>query len=373
MFKARLPKGADLLLIFASVFVAFLIWLIAKQGETDHVTLTVPIQVVNADPVCVVTLKPIETQIQIQFPTAMLRHIAKDNFWIEIDGSKARQFAGVRETSQPRQISIYDLKMKPDLPTYVAKALLPLAIVGDDLVTLLAKFHSCEISVEARHTGTPPNGYVLQRPLAADEDEISRLLLVGKPVALEEHRAGAAKVALLTKPIDLGDPELGRRAYASIIVPENCFLADADLGRLLQPEDWRVLVDVPIVEESIERVIEDVPIDIRPFSDDIEMLYSPRTASVRARGVRSLVESLAPASFTAGYSSALNETVGFKGKVAISVRFALTVPDKVRVGVTLVSYDPQDVQMAVRSLIAPDDRATTPAATGSRSGVEALN
>lgn len=350
MSRLRLPTRGDLTLIFSSLAVAFLIWLIAKQGDTNEATRTVSIRVASPDPICEITLEPTQTQVDLQYPVSLGSLVTNDSFVVEVDGSKARQFAGVRTQSRAHPITIHDLTPNENTPDRVKSDVRHLAIVGARSVTMLSRFHSCPIDIHVRWTGAPAAGYELASDITVDEGAADELQLVSSPDRLEALRRGRERVTVETRPINLSAPDLRSHAYAELDLPEDCHLARVEGRGLLDPREWRVLVNVPIVEETVERRVANVPIELRPFSDDVALEYSPRATDVTVRGARSLVDRLNASSFLATYLASLNETPGFQGKIAISVQFEEDVPEEVREGVTIVSLDPDSVQMTVSAI-----------------------
>jgi len=113
-----LPKtrlSSEFKLVLASLFIAFIIWLIAKQGDVDQETLIVKVTTINEPRYCDVELVTDEAAIVVQFPKAQKYIISPGNFKILVDLSNiAVGIDSYKETTIPITVSDVELFNLPD-------------------------------------------------------------------------------------------------------------------------------------------------------------------------------------------------------------------------------------------------------------------
>ena len=347
MPRPGLLKSLDVTLIVASLLVAFFIWLIAKKGETNHDTLTAPVMITKPNPLCEIKYAPAEMQIRVQYPASLRSYVKNGIFFIDLDVSDIHLHgAGLDEFSEiQRTMTLDNLKAGADLSGEIR----PVSFMSSNKVVISARLNARPVAIEAQTTGSLAEGFALARPPVAEETD--RLRLAGPQNRLAELAGAGEKVTLKTEPIDLAGRGAPDNVYAKALVPEGCYLASVDREQKILPlSDWRVLVALPIAEEAVERVIENVPLALVPFSSSVRFDYTPRAVSVRVKGPHSLVEGIAPSSFVLSAVSSVNETPGFTGETAIAARFAESVPEKTRDGVTIVAVDPPSIRVVVKAI-----------------------
>ncbi len=115
---------------------------------------------------------------------------------------------------------------------------------------------------------------------------------------------------------------------------------------LLNPED--ALVEVIVAVAEVERTvdIEDVSIEIKTFSKNIAVDYSPTTATVTVKAPGSVIKQLSKDSFYCEPIHSVEET-GFKGKVAIEAKFRESVPSQIKENTVIVSSKPEAIDLTI--------------------------
>jgi hypothetical protein len=327
-----LPKtrlSSEFKLILASLFIAFIIWLIAKQGDVDQETLIVKVTTINEPRYCDVELVTDEAAIVVQFPKAQKYIISPDNFKILVDLSNiAVGIDSYKETTIP--ITVSDVE-RFNLPDSVKAA----DVIDPKRVVVRAKYYSELATVAPVTSGAPAEGFRLAKPVAATPKEV---LVTGEPGRLEEiKQLGNGRIEVPTETIMLDGKKENFLAQVKLLLPQGI--------RLIDELNSRLQVNVVIEEEKARRDFANIPIDIKTFSENLVAHYEPKTTTVTVEAPLSLLDKINGQSFVFNPKQPLEESAGYSANVAIEAKFSDAVSPDVKENATIVTTSPDVISI----------------------------
>ncbi|MCX7043933.1 MAG: hypothetical protein NTX50_00410 [Candidatus Sumerlaeota bacterium] len=355
MARLRFAKGADPTLIVSALLVAFFIWLIAKQGEMNEVTLTAPIKIDKINPRCNVVYEPTSLLVRVQYPISLRSRVTNESFAVNLDVDDADTYAGIDDYKvNPLTITLSDVKPVGDLPTEIR----PIQFMGSNRVTLKAQLNTCKVDIDVRTSGKPKPGYELAGLPKPEDPELFRL--VGSREEFFALLKGKPKAVIPTEPVDLAGLSKSDIVRAPLIVPAGFKLARKDRDQKILPHtEWAIWVNVPISEETTTRTIDNIPVDARAPLPNSEIKCYPPTVSVTVWGVRGLVEKLSYGSFVIKTDLPLPGTTTYEDDVALVAEFAESISEKTRENLNIISLDPKKVRITIKPKTLEKDGVTS--------------
>ncbi|MFH0793198.1 MAG: hypothetical protein V2A74_04115, partial [bacterium] len=258
--RLRPSTSSDLLLILVSVFIAFVIWLIAKQADVETQTLAVPVVAEDVPNNVIVRVLPDRIPVIFQYPKGQESQLLPSNFQILIHQNWEEQ-AGTEDFEKhthPLEISDVDLSKVP--PT-----IKPIRLSDQRTCQLFVKFITAKASVRSKYIGSPAEGYQLEGAPAAEPAEF---VVTGSQSTLDRLTGNGTKLLELeTEPVDLSGMSRNDLLRSKVVFPEGV--------KPVNHENEEVTVSISITEQLEERVFEKVPIAIKALSATLEARYTP--------------------------------------------------------------------------------------------------
>lgn len=320
----------ELPLILASLFIAFVVWLIAEQGLLDRDWVSVGLQVEHVPPMMQVEVRPAEVSVNMQYPRSLNNRIVSRNFSYVIDAGSV--FSSDPETWSPRETQrrvTYKIDLDRIQKRGLSRSVQPLS-VDPAKVTLLARLRTARVQVEVVTEGTLPSNLELAAPLRPEPEELT---VAGSAEALDQL-AEAGNV-LRTRPVNLSDIRSSGQLRPELMVPDGI--------TLLGHPDQRILVDVGVLEHRVQRIISDVPVELATFREGLRPKIEPPVVDVMVEGPSSALYALDAADFTFQATSALHEGAGRKQEVGLEVRLKSRVDAGIARQVRLLECRPPRV------------------------------
>jgi hypothetical protein len=317
-------------LILASLFIAFVIWLIAKQSELDTDWLLVPVQMQNIpDYLTVEPLKPL--RINVQYPQDMQNQVIASNFQLvinvaEIFNDKPSAWS---PPTVPRRVP-FNFK-----PGSVKSELFPTVQVVDvdpKEVMLTASLRTRTVNVKINTTGRLPASLMFKAPPKPDPQ---RLIVSGSSDALA--RLVQHGDTLETEPVDLSKLSASTQVFPRVLLPEDIIL----LGR----EDNRIMVNVALTEKPVRQTIGGAPISLVTFSQNLNAQVTPPTADVVVEGPASSLKSISAGDIVFSLARELPERPGKVYEVGLEARLKNTVQGMVAQQVRVVEVSPARISV----------------------------
>ena len=148
------------------------------------------------------------------------------------------------------------------------------------------------------------------------------------------------KIVLKTDEVDISGESSSFFRTVKLNVPRGL--------ELVNPEDEFVQVIVGVAEVEKIKKIHSVPIEIKTFTQNIETVYSPKTATIEVKAPLSIIKDLSASDFYCEPVQPIDETVGFHGKVAIEAKFREDVSPSIKEKVGIISVKPEAVELEIK-------------------------
>jgi hypothetical protein len=298
-------------LLFAALFIAFVIWLIAMQGdrETSWVSVSITLTDVAGNmKVEIVSPRSASAELNVQFPKEERSRIVPRNFAVEIPvdeviSADPEQWAQAGDVKTVR----YNLSrlnvLHPSLPPEVS-----VIRIDPDRVELLASLRTLALTVEVPTIGELPAQYELSNEVIPQPGRVN---VTGSEAVLEELKAQGARIR--TQPLDLSKITKSDQILSELAVPEGV--------RLMDRLNSRVAVNIGLQERSETRIFDDVPIAIAVLSPQLTARITPPTAAITVEGPPSALNKISNESFTFELARGLVEEPGRRQEVGLAARF----------------------------------------------------
>jgi YbbR domain-containing protein len=292
----------------ASLFIAFVIWLIAKQSDMDTSWVLANLTLQNVPANIVIDANPREVQLNVQYPREMSNRVVGKTFEIPINA--AELFPGdPTQWSAPSQPKIVDYNIqRSDIRKKLLTQMSQIITIDPPTVKLTGRLLSRVVPIEVRTTNTLPNNLVLTGALRTDPPQ----------VAITGPRENLDNISkLYTTIIDLAQITGSMQAFPRLILPPGV--------RLLGSDDLQLTVDIGVSERIVEQTIVGVPITYLAFSG-LTARVTPTTADVIVEGPASAVATISPDDISFTPARDLPEVAGKSYEVGIEARLKASVP-----------------------------------------------
>lgn len=338
---------SEFLLILASLSIAFVIWLIARQGDLDSDWLTVPVEISNLPPNMTIDA-PRTVSINVQYPIELANRIVEKNFRLPIDAQTLFSADPAQWEKNPNAPKIVDFKVEPET---IKRSNLPqlVRILGADpeRISLQATLITHKAEVDVRTTGSLPSNLDLTGPLAANPRQV---LVTGAPEAIEA--LAERDYRLPTAPINLAALRGSGMLFPKLIVPPGV--------QLVGLPDPTVTVEVAVQERSVRQTLDNVPIVILSFTAGLTARVTPPAADVIIEGPASALSSITADAIVFNPSRQLIEAAGRPQEVGIEARLKTSVPNEVASQISIREVRPP--RIAVEFVPADGENIGLPAA-----------
>lgn len=348
LFRLRPNLTSNWSLAFASIVIAGIIWLIAKQGQITDKDLIVPISF-NAPENVEYEISPKLAIVSIVCPISQAQSISNTSCIVQINPADLGDLAKWRTIEFKEYVRLDKSMIVPNEKMADSIQIRGVRPFNEDTVTIAGRLLTTEAKVVARTRGTPAKGYCLGN-LAV---EPQTLTLTGAPDALE--RLGEEPV-VLTAPIDIAGRKQTLEERVEFELPENIAVVAAS-----PDSQKRVSVIVAIEELRGETRIEGVRIVIQPFSVGVVPKYKPQTTTVTVDGPLSLIADLKPEDFTITLKEPVEEEPGPERNIGLDCQFHKAVVPKIRENVRILGIDPKSVSVRMEAVEKPKPQGVKPA------------
>lgn len=331
-------------LVGAALFIASVIWLIAKQGSLATERVTVPVQVENTPDNVDLKWTPKQVSIIVQFPQSQRSRVVAQNFTIILD---AQEIFGAdpRTWASAGQAMLHSHNLTLDnIHTELPQSIRVLAPNLQSRVQIEATLITRTAKVEVTTTGSLPEQFEMR----SDPEARPAELLMTAPDEIFRSLAEKGPLSISTNPIVLDGHAQDFIDFPGLKIPAGLELVDET--------DRRVEVTVRVKEIDVERKITDVPIEIFVFTEALQANVSPAVGDVVVRGKFSVIGKINSGSFTFSAGELLAEELGLKTNVRLEVQLAETLPDRIRQDIEILGFSPQrvDVEFVARDGANPE-------------------
>lgn len=329
--KSRL---IDIPLLLASLAIAFVIWLMAEQGQLQTDQLAVPVEVTNVPQNVEIETEPDRIQIIVKFPQSQRSRVVAQNFAVQFDASEIfggdpRKWAGVEKfLDKPVDVTL----------DHVHTIGLPQSIKATGFgsaarVHLQTKLRTLKLPVKPLLQGNPPAGFERADTPKVDPPEA---LFTGSFEALQKMSETIQDVT--TNPINLDGRTASFVAQPGLQVPQGLEAVNDDAGK-------GVTVAIKISEKEITKTIADVPIKILPYNEGVKAKVRPATAQIRVTGKVSVVDQIDADAFSFAWKGELREQVGQKKEVDLVVDLSDKLTREIREKIKIEDCTPKKVEI----------------------------
>lgn len=328
-------------LILASVFIAAVIWLIAKQADYEPDRLQAAV-VLNNIPATMTVEAPNKLAILVQYPKRFSNMIVERNFSVPIN---IEAIFGLKPEEQwdPRTPVVEkEYQLRPsNVKSNNLDSTIQVVSVDPESITLKARLRTQWAKVEVDHTGKLPDDLLL----LGTEPEPSKLQFAGSVEALA--KLAAANNTVKTTPIDLSKLHASGQLMPHIVLPDPALKL---LGQRNPSTVPTVIVNVAVSERPRRQVITGVPITLVTFAPNIKAKIDPPTASVVVEGPESALKSIGAADIEFSPVRELDERPGRVSEVGLVARLKTSVPGEIAKQIKIVEIRPSQIAIEFVSL-----------------------
>jgi hypothetical protein len=336
---------SDLFLIATSLMIAFVIWMIAKRSDLGQQSLDVPVRLKNVPEYVKAEITPSDARITVSLPNSYKGQIQPNQFFVEVNWEKdlgdERRWCGRTEfrTSPQINLSPSHIQVSPslggDLKRLVQKQGIHFISIEPEKAFVKAKFISRKADITFPVKRTLPEGFKLAGPIYSKS---GRDILLTAPEKVFAEMGGAATestVKVNAEAIDLTDRRSAFTTTVRLEIPDKIELIDV--------EDQRIEVQVPITEIGALQLIENVPIKIQTKTPNLTTDYNPKKASVSVRGPRASLGQLKASDLVIQTAAPVQESDGLVTTITLKASFVRTAsPDLVK-SISLESVSPESI------------------------------
>jgi hypothetical protein len=329
----RLRLSTQFKTIVSSISIGFVVWLLAKSGDTVEGRLIVPVRVDPGDPRIEASVSPTYMPVYLRYPRDMEPYISSENFSLVVDAPELRapgklkaEWTEVSKSLSPRDFVANVPQPRRIIVTKIGQK--------DSTVGIRMRWKTVQAQIRPQIVGADriPAGYQLIQPVRVNPREV---YLVGDQAALDSlpRDPETSRVVVSTEPISVADRTQNALEAAGLILPPGVEMIE-------RPSN---LVEVALEIQQVHTVrdIKGVPVDFSPVNpENISVSYTPRTITVKVSGPQALLRDLTPQSFAITFVRPPEELPGTTREVALQVRFADSVSPEARQRLSIRGIDP---------------------------------
>ena len=321
---------SELPLILASLFIAAVIWLIAKQADLERDWLSAAVEVRNVPPFMTIEA-PSRVSINVQYPKELSNQNLEKGFVIPIN---AEDIFNLKpgQWIPPRAAKEVVYELKPSSVKSGGDPKIRVVAVDPQAIKLIGRLRTQTLKVKVETTGTLPNNLMFTGPPKAEPEQ---LLATGSPDLLSRLAASSNTVA--TEPIDLSALQGSCQVYPQVRLPEGAIL----LGRA--DNDRRIAVNIGLTERPERLTLRGVPVGIVTFSASLKPKFIPAGLDVVLEGPGSAIRSIVANDIAFAPARELNEQTGHSYEVGLEARLKNTVPAETARQVRIVELRPSRI------------------------------
>lgn len=321
-------------IIVASLFVACIIWLMAKMSALETDTFNIPVFVDNMASNVKVEFSPKTVPIVVRFPQSQRARVSFQSFEVrlttdEIFGDDpTRPWAGVDQPVVHTVNVSLDNVHAINLPQSVRVS----ELGAQSRLTIEATKFTQSVPVKIESQGTLPVNYELSRELTAEPPKV---VVTAPPDVLK--RFSDPNSSISTEPVKLDDRRADFIEYSILQIPEGIELVDEN--------QKRVQVFVGVKEKEVSRTISGVPVEIFVFAEGLRAKITPSIAEVKVKGRISVLDQLTSGMFRFAPKSSLAEEIGIRKGVELAVVLGEDVELELRKNTQIEGFSPPTVDI----------------------------
>jgi len=337
--------GSDLFLAAASLLIAFVIWTIAKRGDTTWETYTVPVVMKNIPENIEVKLERKSASVTLSIPTRLRGLVDSASFQLELDFNKERElddtrhWCGVEDFRPARKVDM-DYHHLHLIANHLDKELSQLlenkfqsaSISGGDVV-VRGKLITRQAKPVFKTTGVLPSTCRLIDVRRADQHTIL-LTASNKTFEKEGYANQAESILLESEEIDLTAQSKSFKIPVSLRLPPDM--------EFVNSTDARLEADVRIETSA---TFDNVPVTLPTSAPGILLDSAPAVVRLDVRGPDDLLDALKPSDFVVRTLPFTTPREGETTPTRVNAFFDENVPKAVTEAVTIVSVKPNTVKV----------------------------
>lgn len=303
------PLLAQFILVAASLLCGTGVWLVVQLTETQEVELDIPVRPVNVPREVALTVNPAAVSVKFSFPATERNRMKSGNFYVELD------FADVKERLGKDLKAAGDRTLSREMVKPKIQDVTPV-----ELVTPQVQWEAVGLSargvIEPTITGKPDTGYTVDVRKAQVEGPREIIVLLTPEKDKELKESGRETISIPLEPVDVTGRRGIIREQVPLKLPEGVSLSPGDDER-----DRVRTVVVEVAEETITRVLKDVPIRYQfIFSGEgLTATVDPPMVDVDVTGRLSAVNALSPDQINFGLFD-VDEVPGAQRQVQVVTR-----------------------------------------------------
>lgn len=347
--------SSDVFMVIASLLMAFVVWLIAKEAELDQVSLEVPIRVVEIPSenlrasIYRETFLPISTvQVSLSVPKTLVSQLLPEQLALEMtwssitanpDDWKSTTELQKEVSLEPSMVILSEF-LSEDLKDRIRNSINILS-VEPRVVTVRGRYITRAARLNVNTRGLLAKGYELTGPPTQKMDP-PRILQVTASDA-RFMQLGVAEMGepleLRTQPVSIAGRNESFTTITQVILPE-----DVEMSPGLSK---RIQVEIQIRELQITKKIPNVEVVILPSSANLLADIVPKRVTVSLSGPQSVVKEIVASDLVAQPVTAPKELVGEEQTVTLQVLFSSAAISKITPEVKIDLIEPQGVKVTL--------------------------
>lgn len=296
----------DLTLAVAAIFIAFVLWLIAKQDDLGRTWIKAAIILENQPENMDVTL-PDEVDILVQYPKSANKNIVSRNFSIKLDVASVFDVDPLK-WGKPDGVKTTEYALEDD-DVISQRVNRSVQVIGFEprVIKLSASLLTQRFRVEVPMTGELAEQYELLAEPRPSPDT-----LVGTASRETLNRLSDAGDVILTAPVDISPMTESKQVFPELQIPKGLTLLDH--------RDRRIMVNVALREKNVRRMIEKAPVELFALDPTLTIQADPATVDVVVDGPFSKVQAITPEDISFTTTGVLVEEPGKKQTVGIEAK-----------------------------------------------------
>jgi hypothetical protein len=323
----------SILLFLPALFIAFVIWLIAKQDDLASDSVWVPVQLEGEPPNMAVQADPAEVEVRVQFPRDQAYRISARNFSLVIN--VADRFLPAEKWTTPEipTEAPYLVNPKRDVRTPQLPPTIQVAEVIPYNIILRGRLRTQRPRVHVVLDGQLPLSLQFTDNQAPKPDP-EQILVTGSAEALRNLTEGLGN-QIDTMPIDLSSIRGYAQVWRDLVLPDGVALLD--------PKTPSIPIYIGVTERSTTRTLDQVPIRIVSYTAGLTARVTPPTMRIVLSGPPSKLDTISADQFVFTPVRPLTEEIDRSQDVGITPRLSSSVPSDTALKVEIQQWDPPRV------------------------------
>lgn len=325
---------SELPLILASLFIAMVIWLIAKQADYESDTVQAAVKLNDVPPNMKVRADPAKVSLRVQYPKSQTNMIVDKNFSMPINVSEI--FPVKPELWDPKLLVLgKDYKVDTGSVRNEIDQSVQVVSVDPGVVTLTAQLQTLTAQVVIVTTGTLPDNL----KLTGIQSDPPQLVITGVP-----ETPKASDGTLKTEPVDLSNVHSSGQLLRGVILPEGVSLVGHPV-MMASGGHPMVTINIAVVEKPVRQTLTLVPIKLVTFAAGFKAAVDPPTASVVLEGPASALKAISAGDIEFTMAQDIAELPGKVYAVGLEARLKEAVSGEIAKQVKIIEIKPSRISV----------------------------